>query len=542
MGRLRIVPPAENGKALQNGRIFAALDFLLALTAPVPPTGPAPGTRSSSNEAPACTAAGAFAAHMLEPDGQTGEPRQALPFFSAPERSSAPPAGSVLGEDAAREPQPAAIAHEPDVTDRRPDPLPRPFKDVQAVAEAVVEGVPALDVSEPQRDAAIKAEDQASQPVEAKATDWSDAGGPEASVVETEPKGRIPTPSPEQLLPPSAVDAIEAGPRLLEPAARPQAHQASTDRAPEAAPAPVVASGTPLTGARQAAARGPELETAAAQGAAGDPTLPPGASQPEPSRVTGARQVRAAPSDGGGIARAVGPQHGPAASDALEGRSQEPLQEPAATDAAPDSQVRTADPSVRQFSTSEAQPGRPLQAAGLHGNAAAAPYAASGISGEVTQLTARASDGAASIEPGPHPATQQVALQVSKALDQDRTEIRIRLDPPELGEVDIQLEFRDLRMTASVSAERADTLELLQRDSRALARALREAGLELADSDLSFAHHGRNDRPDTGSSTQRAINLPHPLPAGASPRDLSLTLPSPHGFVSLSDGRMDLRV
>ena len=411
------------------------------------------------------------------------------------------------------------------------------------MAEAVVEGMPAIGVAEHQRAAGIEAEDQVSEPVEAKGTDRSDVGRPEVSAVETEPKGRILTPSPEQLLPPSDVDASEAGPRHLEQAPRLQALPAATDGAAEAAPAPVVASGTPLTGARQAAARAPELETAAAKDAVGDPTLPPGASQAKASRVTGAWQGHAAPSDGGGIARAVGPQHGLAASDSLEGGSQGPLQEePAATDAAPDTQVRTADPSVRPFSASEAQPGRPLQASGLHGNVAAAPYAASGTSGEVAQLTARAPDGAVSIEPQPHPATQQVALQVAKSLDQDRTEIRIRLDPPELGEVDIQLEFRDLRMTASVSAERADTLELLQRDSRALARALREAGLELADSDLSFAHNGRNDRPDAGSYTQRTISLPHPLPAAAPPRDLSLALASPHGFVSLSDGRIDLRV
>ncbi len=116
------------------------------------------------------------------------------------------------------------------------------------------------------------------------------------------------------------------------------------------------------------------------------------------------------------------------------------------------------------------------------------------------------------------------------------------MDPPELGEVDIQLEFRDLRLSAAVSAERSDTLELLQRDSRSLARALREAGLELADADLSFAHNGRHERPDAGAYAQRAFHLPHPLPAAPPLRDLPLTLAGPDGFVSLSDGRMDLRV
>jgi flagellar hook-length control protein FliK len=135
-----------------------------------------------------------------------------------------------------------------------------------------------------------------------------------------------------------------------------------------------------------------------------------------------------------------------------------------------------------------------------------------------------------------------VALRITKALEHDRTEIRIQLDPPELGEVDIQLEFRDLRLIATVSAERSDTLDLLQRDARTLARSLREAGLELADSDLSFASGGRHDRPDAGASGQRAIVVPHPLGAPAPHQDLPLALARPDGFVSLSDGRMDLRV
>jgi hypothetical protein len=179
---------------------------------------------------------------------------------------------------------------------------------------------------------------------------------------------------------------------------------------------------------------------------------------------------------------------------------------------------------------------------GPHGNAVAGAHPGTVASGEVAELIARAPDGAVSVEPEPPLAIRQVALQITKGLDRDRTEIRIRLDPPELGEVDIQLEFRDLRLTASVSAERADTLELLQRDARSLTRALREAGLELADSDLSFAHNGRNDRPDAGSYPQRAINLPHPLRAAAPLQDRSSALASPDGFVSLSDGRMDLRV
>jgi hypothetical protein len=186
------------------------------------------------------------------------------------------------------------------------------------------------------------------------------------------------------------------------------------------------------------------------------------------------------------------------------------------------------------------QPGRPAQISGLQGSGVAGVHPAPGVSGDLAPIIARTADGLVSVEPGRHPVTQQVALEITKGLGQDRTEIRIRLDPPELGEVDIQLEFRDLRLTASVSAERSDTLELLQRDSRTLARALREAGIELADSDLSFAQHGRDDRPDPGSYAPRAIGL-HPLPAATARQDQAPAAASA-GFVSLRDGRMDLRV
>jgi hypothetical protein len=134
-----------------------------------------------------------------------------------------------------------------------------------------------------------------------------------------------------------------------------------------------------------------------------------------------------------------------------------------------------------------------------------------------------------------------VALEITRSLDQHRTEIRIQLDPPELGDVDIHLEFRDLRMTATVSTERLDTLELLQRDARTLARAFREAGLQLADSDLSFAYNGRNDRPDAGPYAQRTIVLPHDVAASGPLHTLMQAMAGPDGYVSLRDGRMDLR-
>jgi hypothetical protein len=214
----------------------------------------------------------------------------------------------------------------------------------------------------------------------------------------------------------------------------------------------------------------------------------------------------------------------------------------AAADAQVRSQARKVDESAPKAPAADAPNLRLRPPSGAPGSFASVLHAPTAVMGDFGQSGARAPEGVVMLDPGAHPATRQVALRITRALEHDRTEIRIQLDPPELGEVDIQLEFRDLRLTAIVSAERPDTLDLLQRDARTLARSLREAGLELADSDLSFAAGGRNDRPDAGHSGQRATVLPHPLATPAPPRDLPLALARPEGFVSLRDGRMDLRV
>jgi len=62
------------------------------------------------------------------------------------------------------------------------------------------------------------------------------------------------------------------------------------------------------------------------------------------------------------------------------------------------------------------------------------------------------------------------------------------MDPPELGRIDVKLEFgRDGRMTANLSVERAETLDLLLRDARALERALAGSGLNTDKDSLNFS-------------------------------------------------------
>ncbi|MHA1108622.1 MAG: flagellar hook-length control protein FliK [Alphaproteobacteria bacterium] len=91
------------------------------------------------------------------------------------------------------------------------------------------------------------------------------------------------------------------------------------------------------------------------------------------------------------------------------------------------------------------------------------------------------------------PASQQVAIQISRAVQDGNNRFTIELKPVTMGRVTIKLEVgHDNRVIAVLSAERPDTLELLQRDSRVLEQALRDAGLDTDSGSLSFSLEGEN--------------------------------------------------
>jgi|GEM_PF-1807923 len=116
----------------------------------------------------------------------------------------------------------------------------------------------------------------------------------------------------------------------------------------------------------------------------------------------------------------------------------------------------------------------------------------------------------------PHPATQIVSAALGKAAADGQTKaFTIRLDPAELGRVDIRMEFaKDKTMKAHMVVEKAETYMMLQRDSHVLQRTLQEAGLDTSGNSLSFElsqhgnqndqHSGRHDNGGTGSSAGHA--------------------------------------
>jgi hypothetical protein len=95
----------------------------------------------------------------------------------------------------------------------------------------------------------------------------------------------------------------------------------------------------------------------------------------------------------------------------------------------------------------------------------------------------------------PVPAAPQVAVpldalavHIARKYEAGASQFEIRLHPAELGHLDISLSVaEDGRVQAVLRAERAETLDLLQRDARVLEQQLRQAGLEVGSNALSFS-------------------------------------------------------
>lgn len=121
------------------------------------------------------------------------------------------------------------------------------------------------------------------------------------------------------------------------------------------------------------------------------------------------------------------------------------------------------------------------------------------VDAELDMSTVRAEPRIEAARPSHHPqahaasrfaptTTHTLAAQIARKFNDGGRVFDIRLDPPELGRVEVRLELGpDNKVSAVLSAERADTLSELQRNSKDLEKALADAGLELGEDGLSFS-------------------------------------------------------
>lgn len=83
---------------------------------------------------------------------------------------------------------------------------------------------------------------------------------------------------------------------------------------------------------------------------------------------------------------------------------------------------------------------------------------------------------------------EQITIAINKNVVKGLNNFSIRLNPAELGQVDIKLEFgADGKMQASMMVENEKTLAMLQRDQSSLEKALQDAGINLSNKNLSFS-------------------------------------------------------
>jgi flagellar hook-length control protein FliK len=103
-----------------------------------------------------------------------------------------------------------------------------------------------------------------------------------------------------------------------------------------------------------------------------------------------------------------------------------------------------------------------------------------------------------------------LAIEFAARLQAGRNRFEIRLDPPELGRVDVLLDVdREGNVTSRLVVERTETLDLLRRDASQLERALQQAGLKTADNSLQFSLRDQSSARQHDDNPNRA-RVPDP--------------------------------
>jgi len=104
-----------------------------------------------------------------------------------------------------------------------------------------------------------------------------------------------------------------------------------------------------------------------------------------------------------------------------------------------------------------------------------------------------------------------LALEIAVSARSGKSRFEIRLDPAELGRIDVRIDVdRNGQITSHLTVERPETLSMLRQDAPQLQRQLDDAGFKTGDGGLQFSlrdqsSSGQNDGRETGRNAQRLI-------------------------------------
>lgn len=138
--------------------------------------------------------------------------------------------------------------------------------------------------------------------------------------------------------------------------------------------------------------------------------------------------------------------------------------------------------------------------------------------------------------------SEQIAVSLHRMAKSGTSQYEMQLHPAELGRVDIKLEInKDGLVHATVTADNQQAFDMLQKDQRALERALQQAGLQTDENSLSFSLRDGSNQAQQQHAQQNSGNawnkwmdktLPdEPVPSKVLTYDIAGT-----------NGRVDLRV
>lgn len=146
----------------------------------------------------------------------------------------------------------------------------------------------------------------------------------------------------------------------------------------------------------------------------------------------------------------------------------------------------------------------------------------------------------------PANAAPGLAAHIARSFHQGQRQFEIRMDPPELGRVEVKLQVNsnDNRVHAVLSAERPETLADLQRSARELERALADAGLDLSENGLQFElSQGGEDAADTFDPSGDGFAVySDAAPSGAVADPAAGALTRLYGFALSGASGIDVRI
>lgn len=142
-----------------------------------------------------------------------------------------------------------------------------------------------------------------------------------------------------------------------------------------------------------------------------------------------------------------------------------------------------------------------------------------------------------------HTPVDEVQYRIASAIHDGHSKIHIKLEPAELGRVDVRLDVNnvDNKVNLVITTDKPETLKILQEDSKSLEKALMDVGFKSESTSLSFNLRGNNEQ--WKQQQDFLLNLSGNENAGTDEQDVSHMQAYMSGaYLSMSNNALDIMV